>query len=288
MGALLRLIAPAALLFLPGDASADCSWPSPQRPLGRADVAFRGVARDVRHLGGTGGTSAPWRGSIITFDVSRVWKGAVGPTFALHEAEGTADTQRTSALFRSTGPSFAAGPCSGGLLMSPATPAPIEIGPGRPPMTQPPAMKPQDARRFADCDRPRSGPLARDSADIIFRGRARNVGMARDRYGSWIGTIVTFDVLRSWKGITGLEFVLHNTPESDEDVQFEQGLEYLVFATRNPSSVAAQFGLGGPSFAARRCSGTASVLSATKSLIDLGAGRPPGNALRLPDRRTLQ
>jgi hypothetical protein len=305
MRALFRLIAPAAILLLPSVAYADCSWPSPQRSLARADVAFRGVARDVRPLGGTGGTSGPWRGSIITFDVSRVWKGAVGPTFALHEVEGTAEdagftagqeyivfasmnTQPTSVLFRSTGPSFAAGPCSGGLLMSPATPAPVEIGPGRPPMTQPPATEPQTARRFADCDRPRSAQFARDRSDIILRGRARNVRMARDRYGSWTGTIVTFDVSRSWKGITGPEFVLHNTPESVEDVQFEPGLEYLVFATRNPSSVAAQFGLSGPSFAVRRCSGTAPMFSATRYLIDLGAGRLPATEPRVPDPRTLQ
>jgi hypothetical protein len=100
--------------------------------------------------------------------------------------------------------------------------------------------------------------------------------------------MVTFGVSTSWKDPIAPDFVLHNAPESAEDIQFEPGLEYLVFATRNPPPIDTRFGITGPSFAARGCSGTVSMLWATRYLIDLGAGRRPGAESRPPHPRTLQ
>src|SRR6185436_12272063 len=143
----------AALLCLSTAASADCSNPSPRVAVLRADVAFRGTARDVRPVGGRSGTRGPWQGSIVTFDVSRVWKGDVGSTIVLHqtrdgEDDVTFESGReyvvfarrnpaiTSTLFGSAGPSFAARPCSGALFTSPSTPDPLDLGPGHTPVAQ--------------------------------------------------------------------------------------------------------------------------------------------------------
>lgn len=144
------------------------------------------------------------------------------------------------------------------------------------------------ADAFADCNLPRTGRIALERSDITFRGRVREVSVAHNATGGWIGTVVTFDVTTSWKGTVGSEFVLYSVPESAEDPVFEQGLDYLVFATRNPPAFAWRFGVRAPTFAARACSGTLSILWATKYLVDLGAGRAPVVDPRIPDPRTLQ
>lgn len=144
------------------------------------------------------------------------------------------------------------------------------------------------ADAIADCNLPRSGRIALERSDIAFRGHVREVGLPRNASGGWIGTVVTFAVSSTWKGAIGSEFVLYIVPESAEDVVFEPGLDYLVFATSNPPPVAARFNVAAPTFAARGCSGTMPILWATKYLIDIGAGRPPVTASRIPDPRTLQ
>ena len=142
----------------------------------------------------------------------------------------------------------------------------------------------------ADCNIP-SGQKALERSDVVFRGVVRDVDHIAVRQratGPGWGSVVRFAVSRVWKGDLGTTFVLHNRAESAEDIPFEAGREYLVFAVLNEPSTSALFGLKLPSFAARGCGGTQDILWASPSLIDLGAGRPPAVVRRLPDPRTLQ
>ena len=93
-----------SLLILGGAArspvSADCQRPRmPQAPFSLADVVFRGTVRDIRNITTQRGyQNITPRGTeyhatrgytIVSFDVSRVWKGSAGSRFALHMAWGT-------------------------------------------------------------------------------------------------------------------------------------------------------------------------------------------------------
>jgi hypothetical protein len=138
----------------------------------------------------------------------------------------------------------------------------------------------------ADCNLPRSGTIASERADVVFRGRVRQAQILQ-RPGWW-GQILTFDVSRVWKGDGGPTFVLHDDPTSAEDPSFEAGMDISCFATKNPPPVDPRLNIGGPSYDAPACSGTVSTLYATRYLIDLGAGRPPAQKSRPPHPRTLQ
>jgi hypothetical protein len=53
---------------------------------------FRGQGRDIRTDGKPSSVDNPgWRGWIVTFDVSQVWKGSVEQHFVLHNVEVAPD-----------------------------------------------------------------------------------------------------------------------------------------------------------------------------------------------------
>ena len=81
------------VLALADTAVADCNRPrSALTALEYSDVVFRGVVRDVKTTGGLiDGSTWPWTGWIVTFEVTRVWKGAVGSRFVLYSMRGAPD-----------------------------------------------------------------------------------------------------------------------------------------------------------------------------------------------------
>jgi hypothetical protein len=146
---------------------------------------------------------------------------------------------------------------------------------------------------IADCSRPRSGVTALNQSDVVFRGTIREVKTTGGRgdlnatLGSadhlgWTGWVVTFDVSRVWKGAVGSRILLHNVRVAPDDAftEFDPGVEYLVFATRNSDKNSARFRVAGPTFGAHACGGTTSLLWATNYLLDLGIGRSPEAAQR--------
>jgi hypothetical protein len=146
------------------------------------------------------------------------------------------------------------------------------------------------ADAFADCSPPRTAKVAFERADAVFRGWAQGVRRAPGAGASdGPGLIVVFDVSRVWKCHVGPRFVIHNSPNHSDDVYdlFEQGLEYLVFASINSPQKAARFDVPGTSYEAKACGGTTDMVWAPRYLIDLGAGRPPAVS-RLLDPRKLQ
>jgi len=85
----------------------------------------------------------------------------------------------------------------------------------------------------ADCDKPRSAVTALKRADVVFRGKVRDIRThgkpsSVDNPG-WRGWIVTFDVSHVWKGSVEQHFVLHNVEVAPDDAfrDFERGSEYL-------------------------------------------------------------
>jgi hypothetical protein len=133
----------------------------------------------------------------------------------------------------------------------------------------------------ADCDKPRSAVTALKRADVVFRGKVRDIRTygkpsSVDNPG-WRGWIVTFDVSQVWKGSVEQHFVLHNVEVAPDDAfrDFERGSEYLVFATQNPPSKNDYFNVKGPTYGAHGCGGTVSLLWGMSYLVSLGPGREP-------------
>jgi hypothetical protein len=133
----------------------------------------------------------------------------------------------------------------------------------------------------ADCDKPRSAVTALKRADLVFRGKVRDIRT----YGTpsfvdnpgWSGWIVTFDVSQVWKGPIGQQFVLHNVRVAPDDAftEFERGADYLVFANQNPQSGSDRFNMKAPTYGAHACGGTTSLLWGMSYLVSLGPGREP-------------
>jgi len=139
----------------------------------------------------------------------------------------------------------------------------------------------------ADCGRPRSALVALTRADVVFRGRGGRLKtvpdlayehiVPRGTPSPWTGGIITLVVAEVWKGSVGRGFVLHivsSTPD-DQFTDFERGVEYVVFAKRNPASQSARFGLSQTTYGAEGCGGTTTVSTAASYLAELGVGRKP-------------
>ena len=143
----------AALMAVPAVAAADCSIRSPKDALAHADVVFRGRVREIRHVSGQSATAAQWSGYVVTFDVSRVWKGQVAPVFVLHtgadhdeEPYPWFEPREEFLVFASEHPSprsphrgstpftYGAHACGGTVSMLRATPYLLWLGAGRPPV----------------------------------------------------------------------------------------------------------------------------------------------------------
>ena len=133
----------------------------------------------------------------------------------------------------------------------------------------------------ADCDRPGSALTALKRADVVFRGKVRDIRTSGtpssvDNPG-WSGWIVTFDVSQVWKGPVGQQFVLHNVRVAPDDAftEFERGADYLVIANQNPQSKSDRFNIKAPTYGAHGCGGTTSLLRDMSYLDSLGPGREP-------------
>jgi len=152
------------VLALADSAIADCDRPrSGLTALKQSDVVFRGTVREVRTTGGRGNQNVTpqgteyqpgWTGWVVTFDVSRVWKGAVGNRFVLYSVRVTPDdaftefergaeylvfatrnSQAKSDLFRLGLPTFGAHACGGTTSLLWATKYLLDLGIGKSPDT---------------------------------------------------------------------------------------------------------------------------------------------------------
>jgi len=149
-------------IAIPGSAIADCDRPrSALTALKQADVVLRGTVREISTTGGRGepivaprGTEYQpgWTGWVVTFDVSRVWKGTVGDRFILRSVLVGPDdaftefdrgaeylvfarrnSDRDSARFGVAGPTFGAHLCGGTTSLLWATKYLLDLGIGKGP-----------------------------------------------------------------------------------------------------------------------------------------------------------
>jgi hypothetical protein len=140
-------------------AVADCSRPpSALTALKQSDLVFRGTVQDVTITGGRGTQNITpagsdhhpdWGGKVVRFDVSRVWKGAVGTLFFLRSVSEKPDDAFTefdrgreylvfarrnspqqSALFNVAGATYGATGCGGTTSLVWGMKYLVELGPG--------------------------------------------------------------------------------------------------------------------------------------------------------------
>ena len=146
------------LLLGTSPATADCDRPrSALSAMRGADLVFRGTVRDLRELRAEFRVSRrsslvrTW-GWVVSLDVGRVWKGAVGKQVTLHIArEGEDDAYDSfergreyvvfanmnppgkSGRFGVQRPTYGATGCGGTVSMLGASGYLLELGPGDPP-----------------------------------------------------------------------------------------------------------------------------------------------------------
>jgi hypothetical protein len=77
-------------------------------------------------------------------------------------------------------------------------------------------------------------------AEAVFMGKVASIKYLDDRSG-WIReprVVVTFNVFAYWKGDVGRKIILHTYQEysSCNGFNFEQGKEYIVYATKSPGN----------------------------------------------------
>lgn len=141
-------------------AIADCGRPrSALTALKQADLVFRGTVRELKTVGEPRWHYAPfpravpvWHAWIVSFDVSRVWKGLVGKRFVLHVAREQEDdafeefergseylvfalrnSPQKTALFHATESTYGATNCGGTMPLLWGVKYLVELGPGKSP-----------------------------------------------------------------------------------------------------------------------------------------------------------
>lgn len=148
------LIAAVFYLASAAHAGADCERPrSAVIALKYADLVFRGIVHDVRTDREPRFVSGSWTPAwIVTFDVSRVWKGHVPKQFVLYVVQTKEDdafesfergsdflvfavcnSLEKTAVFGLKEPTYGATNCGGTASMLSAVPYLVSLGPGKPP-----------------------------------------------------------------------------------------------------------------------------------------------------------
>ena len=114
--------------------------------------------------------------------------------------------------------------------------------------------------------------MAQPGIELVFSGRVLNVARAGD-----LGTRVTFEVSRVWKGSVPDPFDLYVWERGAEMPRFEKGQRYVALAARlTDRTTRTEVGLSGtnaPAFIATSCSGR-EILSPDIER-ELGSGYEP-------------
>ena len=105
------------------------------------------------------------------------------------------------------------------------------------------ATGPVGAEPVCECDAPAKPTVARETADLVFFGRASFVGEAvADESGSPIEEFMEFSVEGVWKGPAQKRLrVYTKTAEPHCAFDFEVGRSYLVYAFRDPAPYSNHF-----------------------------------------------
>jgi hypothetical protein len=138
-----------AIILVPSLAFAECIRVSLHDRIRPAAVAFSGTATNV-----VANAASEWPGTIVTFDVDRVWKGSVTRRFMVHSFTRTPEgisftagkkylvfahsptTEENDDLRLKTTPAFVVGQCGDGteeFMLIPAADL-AELGAGNVPM----------------------------------------------------------------------------------------------------------------------------------------------------------
>ncbi|HTU57528.1 MAG TPA: hypothetical protein VMF89_03825 [Polyangiales bacterium] len=123
------------------------------------------------------------------------------------------------------------------------------------------------APAFACSCVPQTVEQAKQDAVAIFEGRVTSIAPAPDSDPEMPQLLVTFEVARSWQGLTDQTSVTLRTAESSASCGygFRQEASYLVYATGSAARLEGQL-----------CSRTQPVSDASEDLAALGAGVAPG------------